>query len=149
MALSSIRKYAIHTVLVLAALAIVIWPRLERKLDPAKTEAGRQATLHFLQMVDQDRFAESWTMSAQVLREKLPQDKWADKLRLHRAQCGKFIKRQEKKVDYATEASGEVKGEFYTFKFAADYERCPGVTETVTVMLEDDGHWRVGGFFVE
>ncbi|RMF46310.1 MAG: DUF4019 domain-containing protein [Deltaproteobacteria bacterium] len=145
----SIRKFAIHTVLILAGLAIILWPRFEKKLDPVKADSARQATLRFLHMVDQDQFADSWSMSAHLLREKIPQDKWAGKLKLHRAQCGKFLEREETEINYATEASGEQKGEFFTLNFAADYERCPEVTETVTVMLEEDGQWRVGGFFVK
>jgi len=145
----SIRRLAIHTVLILAGLAIIFWPRVENKIDPAKAASARAATERFLAMVDDDRFAESWNMSAALIREKIPREKWAGKLKLFRAQYGKMLGRKEKEIRYSTEASGNNQGEFITLIFTADYERRKGAEETVTVMLEDDGNWRVGGFFVE
>lgn len=142
------RQYRIHVVLMISALLMIVIPLLSETPDREQAAQATAAAERFLEMVDQDRYEESWQMAAKLLQEQVPLDEWKANLGQIRTAVGPLIEREQSDVSYATMAKDSPEGDyiqiFYDSRFGARSE----VEEIVTTMLEQDGHWRVAGYFV-
>lgn len=142
------RQYRIHAVLLLSALIIIFFPKFSQRPDKEKAEAAATAVEAFLQRVDSDKFAESWQISASILKGKVPEQLWADQLGKIRAASGPLVERTEESMTYSTSAKDSPEGEYIVVTFDTSFERKKDASEIVTVMLDTDGVWRVAGYFI-
>jgi hypothetical protein len=62
---------------------------------------------------------------------------------------GKLINRQIKSKTYAKQLPGAPDGQYVVIQFASSFENTKTATETVTPMLEEDGLWRVPGYYIK
>ena len=142
------KQFRIHAVLIVACLFMIVFPILNERPDTEKAEKARAAAAEFLQFVDADKYAESWQSAADVMKEKVTEKEWVEKLAKARALSGALIKRTEEDASYSTSAKDSPEGEYIALTFASKYQRAASVTEYVTVMLES-GHWKVAGYFIQ
>ena len=142
------KQFRIHAVLIVACLFIIVFPLLS---DRPKTEKATQATIvamEFLHLIDAEKYAESWHVTAALMQEKVSQEEWIERLTRARALTGDLVERTEKSVSYSTTAKDSPEGEYVLLTFATRYRRAEQVAEYVTVMLAD-GRWQVAGYFVQ
>jgi hypothetical protein len=50
---------------------------------------------------------------------------------------------------YATELPGAPDGEYVVIQFAASFKAKKSAVETVTPMKDEDGSWRVSGYYIK
>jgi hypothetical protein len=143
------RQYRIHAVLILSALLIIFLPKFNERPDKEKAQAAAAAVDAFLHRVDTDKFAESWQISASLLKGKVPEQLWADQLGKIRAVAGPLVERTEESMTYSTSAKDSPEGEYIVVTFDTSFERKKDASEIVTVMLDTDGTWRVAGYFIK
>ena len=62
---------------------------------------------------------------------------------------GKVESRQLKSATYTTKLPNAPAGEYLIIQYQTNFDRAPGMIETVTPMLEKDGKWKVSGYFVK
>ncbi len=142
-------KYRIHAVLILVALLIIFLPLFNERPDKEKAAAASAAAGKFLHLVDTDQFAQSWQISASLLKEKVPEQKWVDQLQRTRAITGPLVERTQDSMSYSTSAKDSPEGEYVLITFDTDFKQKPDVSEIVTVMLDKDKTWRVAGYFIK
>ncbi len=142
------KQFRIHIVLIVAALFMIIYPILSERPDTEKAEKATHAAMEFLQLVDSEKYAESWEISADLMKEQVTRQEWAEKLTKARTLSGALIKRSPKDVSYSTSAQDSPEGEYIALTFDSKYQREASVSEYVTVMLEGD-RWRVAGYFIQ
>jgi len=142
-------KYRIHAVLILMALVIIFIPLFNERPNKEKAEAASAASGEFLQLVDSGKLAESWRISASLLKEKVSEEAWINQLKKIRAATGPLIERTEKEMSYSTEAEGSGEGEYIRIVYDSSFEAKRDTSETITVMRDKDGTWRVAGYFVK
>lgn len=142
-------KYRIHAALILLALLIIFIPLYNERPDKEKAAAASAAAGKFLKLVDADQFAESWQISASLLKQKVSEEKWVDQLQKTRAVTGPLVKRSEDSMSYSTSAKDSPEGEYVLITFDTDFKAKPDVSEIVTVMLDKDKTWRVAGYFIK
>jgi len=142
------RQYRIHAVLLLSALLIIFLPRYNERPDKEKAEAAAAAVEAFLHRVDTDKFAESWQIAASMLKEKVPEQLWVEKLGEIRAVAGPLLERTEESMTYSTSAKDSPEGEYIVVTFDTSFDRKKDASEIVTVTLDTDGDWRVAGYFI-
>jgi hypothetical protein len=142
------KQFRIHVVLIVAALFMIIYPILSERPDTEKAEKATVAAMEFLQLVDSEKFAESWETAADLMKEKVTRQEWVEKLTKARTLSGALIKRTEKDASYSTSAKDSLEGEYIALTFDSKYQRAASVSEYVTVMLEGD-LWRVAGYFIQ
>ncbi|ALC15868.1 hypothetical protein DSOUD_1084 [Desulfuromonas soudanensis] len=142
------RQYRIHAVLLLSALLIIFLPRFSERPEKEKAQAAAAAVDAFLQRVDSDRYAESWQISASLLKGKVPEQLWVDQLGKIRAVAGPLVERTEESMTYSTSAKDSPEGEYIVVTFDTSFERKKDASEIVTVTLDTDGVWRVAGYFI-
>ncbi|MGK2905009.1 MAG: DUF4019 domain-containing protein [Desulfuromonadales bacterium] len=142
------KQFRIHIVLIVASFFMIIFPILNERPDTQKAEKARAAALEFLHLLDADKYAESWRIAADLMKEKVTKQEWIEKITRTRTLAGALVERSEEDASYSTTAKDSPDGEYIALTFATKYQRAESVTEFVTVMLED-GHWKVAGYFIQ
>lgn len=142
------KQFRIHIVLIIAAVFMIVYPILSERPDTEKAEKATAVAMEFLQLIDAEKYAESWQMAANMMKEKISETEWVEKLTEARALSGTVVKRSEKSVSYSTSAEDSPEGEYISLIFSSKYQRAESVSEYVTVMLEE-GHWKVAGYFIQ
>lgn len=143
------RQYRIHVVLMISAALMIIMPLINEKPDDDKAELATAAATEFLAMVDNDHYDSSWRLSAKLLQERVSLEKWEEQLSAIRETLGPLVKREQSDISYATVAKDSPDGEYIQIFYDSQFGTKAAVEETVTVMLEEDGRWRVAGYFVQ
>ncbi len=127
---------------------MVVYPILNETPDTEKAEKATAVAMEFLQLIDAQKYAESWQMAADLMKEKVAEKDWVEKLTKARTLSGEMIERAEKSTTYSPSAMDSPEGEYISLIFDSKYQRAESVSEYVTVMLED-GHWKVAGYFIQ
>jgi len=143
------KRLGIHIVLIMACLAIIFVPRLHQKPDPEKAEPATAAASQFLELLDAGDYARSWQVSAALMKEKVTEEEWVDKLTGARSVSGALVERTQKRISYNTAAKDSPDGEYVLLFFDSSFEGQKSAKEQVTVMLEEDDNWRVAGYFIK
>jgi len=144
------KKYRIHAFLLLMALVIIFYPQYSKKPDQQRIDASTIAATHFLELVDRGQYEQSWQAAATYLKNDIPLEEWKQRLSTVRTAAGKVLERKQKEYIYSKEAKKDIpEGEYMVYIFTSQFENKDNLSETVTVMLEQDNTWRVAGYFIE
>jgi hypothetical protein len=120
-------------------------PILRTKRKRAPTDAAAQ----WLALVDSGQYAESWFQASSFFRGTMSKEQWKDALDKVRAPLGKVESRQLKSATYTTKVPNAPAGEYVIIQNDTNFERVPRMVETITLMLEKDGKWKVSGYFIK
>ena len=102
----------------------------------------------WLASIDDHQYAESWKSGADYFRGAVTQDKWVSGLVSFREPLGKLVSRSLKSAEPATSLPGAPDGQYVVMQFNTSFANKKSAVETVTFMLEKDGHWRAAGYFI-
>ena len=142
------KQFRIHIVLIVACVFMIVFPILNETPDTEKAEKATAVAIEFLQLVDAGKYAESWQMSAGLMKERVTEKDWVEKLSKARTLSGLLVERKEKDTSYSTTAVDSPEGEYISLIFDSRYQQAESVAEYITVML-DEGHWKVAGYFIQ
>lgn len=117
--------------------------------DAAKEKDAVSAAKVWLTMVDEGKYADSWQNTATYFRNTVPQSQWEQSLQAIRTPLGKVVSRRVNTKSYKTSLPGAPDGEYLVIQFATSFANKKSSVETVTPMLENDGTWRVSGYFIK
>lgn len=143
------QKYRIHAFLILVALLIIFIPRIAEHPDKEKAAAAKAAAEKFLHLVDAGQFAASWQAAAPALQQKVPEEKWVDQLKRTREVTGPLVDRSQSGISYSPSVENSPEGEYILIVYDSNFKNRKGLTENVTVMLDKNKSWRVGGYFIK
>jgi len=114
----------------------------------AKQKATKAAD-SWLLLLDEGKYAESWESSASLARNKVSKGQWVQSIGSARSDFGNLIKRRLKTQEYATSLPGAPDGQYVIIQYETSFQKKKSAVETVTPMLDSDGHWRVSGYFIK
>jgi Protein of unknown function (DUF4019) len=113
---------------------------------------GEQAALtaanKWLAIVDSGQFAKSYDESARLFQSRVTKDRWLRQIKAGRPLFGKVIKRTLEAEQFTTTMPGAPDGEYVVIQFDTEFEKKKQAIETITPMKEQNGTWRVSGYFV-
>ena len=112
-------------------------------------EAAVAAAEKWLHLVDQGQYAESWDRTAAFFQQAVPKAQWQTMMESVRVPLGELVSRELKGSDYKTSLPGAPAGQYVVVQFAARFGNGKSAIETVTPRLEEDGTWRVSGYFIK
>jgi hypothetical protein len=116
---------------------------------PANAEAEAQkAADSWLALVDNGKGGESWEQSSAVFRAAITKDAWASAIAGVRGPLGKLKSRHLESAQYMTSLPGAPDGEYVVIQYKAVFENKAAAVETITPMREQDGAWRVSGYYI-
>lgn len=136
----------IRTALMLAALALSAWG-CDDKENPQAVVEARAAARQWLKLVDAGRYAESWDAAAKWFRREVPKEEWVRRLEELRRPMGAKTSRELDRARFQSSMRGAPLGEYVFIEYRSSFENNESARETVTPMKEDDGVWRVAGYY--
>jgi len=111
-------------------------------------EDAERAARDWLKLTDSGQYAASWEKASSFFRAAITAEDWEQSLQGARPAYGALQVRELGSASYATTLPGAPDGEYVVFEFNARFENKAAAVETVTVMKDIDGVWRVGGYFI-
>ena len=103
----------------------------------------------WLSIVDEGKYGESWKEAAEYFRNAVKQDQWEQSLQAVRKPLGKLVSRKVKSTSYKTSLPGAPDGQYVVIEFETSFENKKLAIETVTPMMDNDGKWRVSGYYIK
>jgi hypothetical protein len=112
-------------------------------------EAAVKAAKNTLALIDGEQYAESWDESADFFKKSVKKDQWVAAMRQSRMPFGKLVSRELVAAKYMTQLPNAPAGEYVVIQFKTSFENKKGAIETFTPMLDQDGVWRMSGYFIK
>jgi Protein of unknown function (DUF4019) len=119
------------------------------KSNPAAEQAAIASAQAWLDLVDGGSYAKSWEEAAAVFKSAVGQADWEKTVRAVRTPLGKVISRKVKSQQYATSLPGAPDGEYVVIQYDTAFEHRANAVETITPMLDQDGNWKVSGYYIK
>lgn len=116
--------------------------------EPSVSDAT-VAAQSWLALVDQQKYAESWSDAAKAFQGATTQDNWVHAASGARGPLGNLVSRQLGSAEYHTSLPGAPDGKYVVIQFNTVFSNKAHAVETVTPMQQDDGAWKVSGYFVK
>jgi hypothetical protein len=113
---------------------------------PADAET---AALLWLSQIDAGNYAESWTAASTRFRTAIRQQQWQTRAAQARSGFGALKSRKLQSATFKRSLPGVPDGEYVVIRFASSFENKAEAVETVTPMKDEDGSWRVAGYYIE
>ena len=132
--------------LVAVALALSVITAIAQDSDKEKTAV--LAAEKWLRMVDEGKYSESWQEAAEYLRNAINQEQWNRSLQAVRKPLGEVVSRQMQTATYTTSLPGAPDWEYVVIQFDTSFKNKKAAIETVTPMMDQDGTWRVSGYYI-
>jgi Protein of unknown function (DUF4019) len=104
-----------------------------------------QVAEQWLALIDQGKYAETWPVTSRFFQTNMPQDKWVQVLTSANQTLGKAVDRKLSGREGRSNIQGAPEGQYILVGYATDFERKPGLLETVT-LISEDGTWKVVGY---
>jgi hypothetical protein len=102
----------------------------------------------WLAHLDAGEVEASWQATSTLFRRLVDLAQWTESFERVRSIFGRTLHREPSDTRYTTSVPGAPDGEYVVMEYAAELERKKEAVETVVAMLDEDGAWRVGGYFV-
>jgi hypothetical protein len=110
--------------------------------------AARDAARAWLALLDDQEYDTTWEEAGSLLKAAVDQEKWSTKLAVTLGPMGKVKSRAVRSTEYSTTMPGAPDGEYVTVIFDTTFENKQVAVETVPMMKERDGTWRVSGYWI-
>lgn len=141
-----------HHMRVLAAVATATLAVLMAASPPVRAEntpemQAQEAALNWLALIDAGDYQQSWVTAADHFQSSIEEWQWASTLSKVRRPLRGVKSRTVSSVTFVNSAAPG--GEHFVIQFATDFRRKSGATETVTLLKNLDGRWRVSGYYIK
>ena len=117
--------------------------------DQSKEEIAVTASKAWLSLVDGGRYVESWHQAAAYFKNALSKEQWERSLVAVRKPLGSVLSRRLVSKTYTKTLPGAPDGEYVVIQYESSFENKKSAIETITPMLQADGHWRVAGYYIK
>jgi hypothetical protein len=122
----------------------------EKANDPHETQKimGRQVAEHWLAFGDEGNWESTWDNSSTLFKKNMDKEQWVMKAKAVRDPLGELMDRNLVVVKFKTSRPGLPDGDYVIAHFRTRWEHKAQSVETVSVVKESDGMWRVTGYFI-
>ncbi len=132
----------------LAAAGVVLIAQGIQADDPSE-KAAISATDAWLRRVDAGQYRGSWDDAARLFKNAVSRADWEKSLNGVRSPLGKVVSRKVASRMYTESLPGAPDGKYVVIQYQTSFENKKAAIETVTPMLDEDGRWRVSGYFIK
>lgn len=120
--------------------------KAEEEIEKLKTAV--KSAIDWLDLIDKGSYGESWEQAASFFKSVVTQSQWEVAAKAAREPLGKLISREVLTKTYIKQVPGGPDGEYVIITFKASFENKDSAIETVTPMLDNDGKWKVSGYYI-
>lgn len=111
--------------------------------------AAKKCAQEWLALADAGRFADSWNSAGAYLKRAVSQGAWLGKLDTMRKPLGKVVSRKLENAKPGKDFNGVPGGDYFQLRFATSFSNQKQAVETVTSVLQQDGNWKVCGYYIQ
>jgi hypothetical protein len=111
-------------------------------------DAAIEAALEWLKPVDAGDYGSSWEEAAELFRNAVSKGDWERSLGAAREPLGALVGRRVESAVHTTELPGAPDGHYVVIQFRSSFDNKRSAVETVTPMLQNDGVWKVSGYYI-
>jgi hypothetical protein len=134
--------------LLTACLLCILLSMAPAQADEGAEKKAVSASRDWLALVDGEKYAESWERTAGYFKNAVAKEQWEQSLQGARKPLGKVIRRKLKSKQYTKSLPGAPDGEYVVIQYETSFENKGSAIETITPMLDQDGKWRVSGYYI-
>src|SRR6202171_1999629 len=116
--------------------------------DQTAVDEATKAADRWLKLVDAGDYKQSWDTASSLLKNAVTEDQWAQQVGTVRKPLGALVSRKLKSAQHATSLPGAPDGKYVVIQYESVFQNKSAAVETVTPMLDQDGQWRVSGYFI-
>ena len=121
----------------------------DKAAEERARKAAGEAAQSWLAVVDGGEYPKSWSAASALFQKQLTADQWEKTVRGVREQLGKLVSRKPASAEYSRTLPGAPDGEYIVARYTSAFENKKEATETVVLMAEKDGSWKVAGYFIK
>lgn len=121
-------------------------PMAARAANPEAAAEAAAAT--WLALVDAGKYGRSWTEAASYVRQTVAQSSWALSVARARAVCGPLQSRRLESAYATAYLPDSPDGHYVVIHYSSRFARKTDATETITMVAESSGRWRVIGYYI-
>lgn len=121
---------------------------VEVDIDKIENKA-LEASNSWLKLVDTGEYSGSWDEAAKLFKGVISKDKWENTLTGIRKPLGELIRREVISKKYMTSLPGAPDGEYVVIQYKTTFGNKKDAVETITPMKDEDGVWRVSGYYIK
>jgi hypothetical protein len=136
-------------IMCLAVVGLMFFSMTGMSEQSEKEKTAVSATEKWLGIVDEGKYGESWKEAAEYFRNAIKQEQWEQAMQAVRTPLGKLVSRKVKSASYKTSLPGAPDGEYVVIEFETSFLNKKTAVETVTPMMDNDGNWRVSGYYIK
>jgi hypothetical protein len=111
-------------------------------------KAAAASAEKWLARLDAGAYGETWKEGSTLFRKALTQAQWESAARAAREPLGKLLSRKLPKAEFRRSLPGAPDGQYVVLLYESSFEKKQSAVETVTPMKDDDGVWRVSGYYI-
>jgi hypothetical protein len=130
-----------------AALSLALFAASLACAQDPQTIAVQAAGRAWLGLVDAGDALASWSDAGKKFQAAIAADVWAEALKKEQARLGRVERRTVGPTRFQSSVQGFPDGEYAQVLFNTEFANKPDGRETLTLEHEEDGKWRVIGYF--
>ena len=109
---------------------------------------GERATSAWLRLVDEGKYAQSWQDASSYFRSRVTKGDWVGTISSLRQALGGVAARELVSNKTARSLPGAPDGNYVVIQYHTSFTHKASATETVVMMLDKDGQYRLAGYFI-
>ncbi|MFW5786604.1 MAG: DUF4019 domain-containing protein [bacterium] len=117
--------------------------------DGGAEQGAIDAAEEWLALVDAGRYEESWEQASGYLKNVIGKEHFAQSLRGTLPPLGEVRSRELQSRRYATSLPGAPDGEYVVLQYRSSFAHKQSAVETITPMRDEDGAWRISGYYIK
>ena len=114
----------------------------------ASDSSAEEAALHWLGLIDNGQYSQSWNASAPRFQASLTSEDWVRALNGARKPFGELKSRKVKKAKKRSTLPGLPDGEYTVLTMKSSFENKKKATETLT-FVKIENEWKAIGYFIK
>ena len=139
---------------VLVAASLILACSEAHPTEPDRAAAASMAAVEWLELVDASDYEGSWEAASEHFRQDMARfgkdvSFWVKALEVSRAPLGELRAREATRVDVDAELPGVANDAFVKIDYSSSFSVRNGVTETIGMILESDGEWRMATYVID
>jgi len=111
-------------------------------------EEAKQTADAWLLLNDAEQFDQGWETAADFFQSRIEKSNWVVAITSARAPLGKARSRFLQSARFTRSLPDAPEGEYVVIQYESQFEYAGAAIETITVMHEAGGPWKVSGYFI-
>ena len=147
--MSSILKFIILMMISLTGFMVNPLPAVAEEVTVVEADQQNQTAQDWLDLIDQTKYKESWDVASADVRGNITSDQWENSITSTLAGLGRRLTRGLDARKEASSKPGLPDGTYVDLIFSSSFANKQQAVETLTLVQDSDGIWRVAAYSIK